>query len=215
MALLSTLLLAVAAHADVWWLEVEPWTPEPGGRVAVTLRRASGAAATDEPLRFQRLWTNGRAWVDAEFVVDRPGLQLLAFVSDETQPTHAAKALVVVGPTPDSRSLHLSELGHALEIVPQTDPVELVRGGGRLAVQVLFEREPLADVRVLAESIAADGEVSERREATTDEIGLASFELGAGALWRVRVVHRPRHGDDIGQPFSSTLSLVTGATGRR
>ncbi len=145
-------------------------------------------------------------------MVDRPGLQLLAFVSDESSSTHAAKALVVVGSTPDSRSLHLSELGHRLEIVPQTDPAELLRGGGRLSVQVLFEREPLADVRVTAESMDTGGAAGERREATTDEIGLASFELGAGDRWRIRVVHRPRHGDGTGQPCSSTLTLVAGAS---
>ncbi|NIM60599.1 MAG: DUF4198 domain-containing protein, partial [Acidobacteria bacterium] len=89
-------------------------------------------------------------------------------------------------------------------IVPQTDPVLLARDGGRLEVQVLFEREPLAGVNLLAmpkrdpmESIVTG---------VTDEIGVGSLDLPRGGLWLIQVNYKTRKKER----FRSTLVLQAG-----
>ena len=90
-----------------------------------------------------------------------------------------------------------------LEIVPQTDPVKLSRDGGTLEVQVLYEREPLAGVRLLAlpRGAAADEHVI----AITDEIGVAKFDLTRAGLWLVELAYKHE-----GVRSRSTLVLRAG-----
>jgi uncharacterized GH25 family protein len=93
--------------------------------------------------------------------------------------------LLVIDQAGTDNPIRWSELGQRLEIVPQSDPVKLARGGGKLEVQVLFEREPLAGARVraLPEADRSGG----AKMATTDEIGLASVVLDRPGLWLVEV----------------------------
>ena len=124
--------------------------------------------------------------------------------SDGTQRTHHAKALVIVGDAAASSPLRWSELGQRLEIVPQSDPVQLIRGGGELEVQVLWEREPLAGVSV--EAVLRDGARQAAQVATTDEIGVVRFDLQRRGFWVICVEHDAGFGD--GALASATLTLA-------
>jgi hypothetical protein len=153
---------------------------------------------------FQRLWRQGRADLRAaegsipaaSFVAEHAGVQLLAFVS--SQGDRFCKSLVVVGDPPEGDPLRWSELGQTLEIVPQSDPVTLVRRGGVLEVQVLFEREPLADAAV---SFVPQSEPGAAVSLRTDEIGVVRRRLDRAGLWLVRTAHGSR---------VATLTVVAG-----
>jgi uncharacterized GH25 family protein len=93
-----------------------------------------------------------------------------------------------------------------LEIVPQTDPVELLERGGRLEVQVLWEREPLAGVNVVA--TPRDGSGSSARPFVTDEIGMARVDLDAAGSWIISVVHAGQTEDEPRGRVESTATLV-------
>jgi hypothetical protein len=141
---------------------------------------------------FQRLWKGGRvnlraaegAVPAATFAVDRPGVQLIAFESSRGD--RFCKSIVVVGDPPAGDPLRWSELGHTLEIVPQTDPVALARDGGRIEVQVLFEREPLADATV---TFVSEADAPEGKALSTDEIGVVRFSLNQAGRWLIRTSH--------------------------
>lgn len=120
-----------------------------------------------------------------------------------------AKALHVAENPNLGDPIRWSETGQMLEIVPQSDPVALARSGGRLEVQALFDREPLADVWIEAWP-ASGGEPTRLR---TDEIGVVAFRPTEPGLWVLSVEHAYRceacGGDRV--LGSSTLSLRIGA----
>ena len=154
---------------------------------------------------FQRLWKGGRVNLRAAegalpagtFTADRPGVQLIAFESASGD--RFCKSLVVVGQPKVGDPLRWSELGQTLEIVPQTDPVVLARNGGTLEVQVLFEREPLADATV---SFVPESDAGAAKTLRTDEIGVVRFRLDRAGLWLVRTSHGA---------IGATLTVTAGA----
>lgn len=190
-SVLSFLLLAsigpVFGNSDLWLLP-EPSSPRPGQRVVVRLMQGApfeGASAPAEGTKkFQRVWKGGRRSAGGDFAPSESGVQLVVY-DDGTG--RYCKAVVVVGEASADDPIRYSEVGHRLEIVPQTDPVALVRRGGELEVQVLFEHEPLAGAIVAALPRRAPREG--RRTAVTDEIGLARFVLDRAGTWMVRVAH--------------------------
>jgi hypothetical protein len=215
-AILSAAALAPALAGELW-IEAGPAPVEPGGEVVVRLYDGDPFAGSEQPYRaaavglFQRLWRAGRANLAgvegapplARFRVDEPGVQVIVY--NDGGARAFGKALLVVGDAPEGDPLRYSELGQRLEIVPQSDPVELLRRGGTLEVQVLFEREPLAGARVVA--VPAADPSNGLEAAITDEIGLARLRLGRAGRWLVRVRHRP--GDET--RISSTLTLDAAA----
>ena len=199
MALLSwAVILPTAVNAADVWIQPNPVTVSTGATVAVRLYEGSAFEGTersyreDQIGRFQRLWKGGRvnlrategAVPAATFSADRPGVQLIAFES--ARGDRFCKSLVVVGNPQPGDPLRWSELGQALEIVPQTDPVSLARDGGTLEVQVLFEREPLADATV---SFVPESDAQAAKTLRTDEIGVVRFRLNRAGLWLVRTSH--------------------------
>jgi len=169
--------------ASELWLQPDPPAPLPGQSVVVRVMRGEPFAGEEERSggRPRRIWKRGRQEVAADFRPAEPGIQLIV----HEEPERYAKAIVVVGQAPTDDPIRYSEVGHRLEIVPQSDPVLVQRRGGELEVQVLFEHEPLAGVIVTAlpEAAPRDG----RRTAVTDEIGLARFRLDRPGTWMVRV----------------------------
>lgn len=196
--------IAPASGAPELWLLAEPSSPVPGQRVVVRLMQGEPFEGRETALdarnngRLQRVWKGGRENLTAGFAPRKPGVQLVAY----EEPRRYCKALVVVGEAPHDDPIRYSEVGHRLEIVPQTDPVVLKRSAGELEVQVLFEQEPLAGVIVFAlpQGAPRDG----RRTAVTDEIGLVRFALDRPGTWMVRVVH-------TGAEARATLILQVGA----
>jgi hypothetical protein len=200
------------AAAEVWIASI-PGSPQPSEDIRVVVMEGSPFDESARPLtvregRFQRVWKRGRQDLSvrddgrqaSEFTPQRPGVQLVAFSNlRATGGTDYCKALIVVGDASPSDPIHLSEMGHRLEIVPQTDPVTLLRRGGTLQVQLLLDREPLAGTTVRAIPAAdPDGGV---QSAPTDEIGLADLRLDGPGRWMIHVDHHD---------LSSTLIVVAG-----
>lgn len=207
--------LVPATAADLW-VESGPPGARPGDAIAVRLFSGEPFAGTEQPYRadglFQRLWRSGRANLSgaegglpaARFQAGEAGVQVIVYSDPDAGAF--AKSVLVVGDAAVEDPLRYSELGQRLEIVPQSDPVELLRRGGVLEVQVLFEREPLAGARVVA--VPQADPQGGLEAAITDEIGLARLQLGHGGRWLVRVRHRPSGG----RALSSTLTLDTAGT---
>lgn len=205
--LLAALLLQLsAAEAGVQWLVPEPATAEPPSEIVVRLFEGEPFDGKERPyaegreVLFQRVWKSGRVGLGnggGSFRVDRSGVQLVGYGSEATG--DYCKAIVVVGDVGEGDPLRYSEMGQRLEIVPQSDPVTLLKRAGRLEVQVLFEREPLAGVvvRAIPEKAPGDGALRAR----TDEIGLVDFALDHSGLWMIAVERGP---------ISATLVLLVG-----
>ncbi len=82
------------------------------------------------------------------------------------------------------------QLGHRLEIVPLADP-SVVKPGGILPVQVLFESKPLADVQVAAMGRRGRKKVTIHR-ARTDASGRVELNIDHAGEWIVRLVYLRR-----------------------
>jgi hypothetical protein len=219
----AALLCAPGALAGELWIQPEPPDPAAGQEITLRLFEGEPFAGEERPYtaerngRFLRLWKKGRTGLTglegrkpaARFVAEEPGAQLI--VLDAPSSGSYCKALVVVGAPGAGDPLRWSELGQRLELVPQSDPVELLAGASVLEVQVLFEREPLAGVRVAAVPASAPREGA--RSAVTDEIGLVTLTLDRPGWWLVRVAHRPRGGESRtagGRELTATLMLAAG-----
>lgn len=221
---------AGAAGADAW-LQLDPLAPSVAEEIRV--RFLEGKPFRGRELAFddsrvellQRLWRNGRRNLGGEagrtpmaaFRVDRPGVQLVVYSgrsADSPVADTFCKAVVVVGTSERRDPLRWSEVGQRLELVPQSDPVGLVERGGRLEVQLLYEREPLADTVVTA---VPETDSKALRTAKTDEIGVVGFELDRPGRWVIAVQHRARC-SDCGTPapvdFRASITVVSGGGSR-
>jgi hypothetical protein len=212
-------------------LRLEPLAPAVGDEIRVHLLDGNAAGGREIAFRgdrvesLQRLWRNGRRNLSGEeggtplavFRVDRAGVQLVVYsgrASDAPVSDTFCKAVTVVGTSERRDPLRWSEVGQRLELVPQSDPVGLAERGGTLEVQLLFEREPLADVTVTA---VPESDPKKRLETTTDEIGVARFDLASRGLWVIAAGHRARCTDcGTAQPidFRTSFTLVSGSGGR-
>lgn len=211
------LLVALPSRAATLWLEPDPAAPAANQPVQMRLMlgdRFSGeerALDADAVVSFQRLRKNGRenlpretgAKPVARYETGGDGVEIVTLAWKGQTGEYYCKSVQVVGDAAAGHPLRYSETGQRLELVPQTDPVELARDGGTLEIQVLFEREPLAGVRLLAlPENPGDGE---HVIAVTDEIGLAKFELSRAGLWLIELAYKYDGGR-----YRSTLVLRAG-----
>jgi len=210
------LAFAPAGAANLW-LEPDPVTPAADQPVKIRLMLGDRFAGEERAMdaeavvTFQRLRKNGRENLPREqgtqpvasYTTGGDGVEIVTLVWQGKVGGYYCKAVQVVGDAEPGHPLRFSETGQRLEIVPQTDPVELARKGGTLEVQVLYEREPLAGIRLLAlpKNAAAD----EHIVAITDEIGLARFELARPGLWLIEMAYKHE-----GARSRSTLVLRAG-----
>lgn len=219
---------ATAARAQTRYALPETTHPATGAEVRIRLMSGVPFAAEALPVaelsdvRLQRLWRSGRVELElddaggaAPFRATAPGVQLIAYEpraepGSATDVASFGKALVVVGPASCKELIWRSELGHHLEIVPATDPVALLDRGGTLEVQILFRREPLAGVTVVA--VAEGAPAESYRRAVTDTLGHARFDLDRPGRWLVHLAYKSHErGDDPGWSlFQSSLLLVSG-----
>jgi hypothetical protein len=215
--MIFTGLALTSVQASGMWLIPAPAAPQTAQGVTLRLmlgRSLQGEEQPYDPERiasFQRIRKNGRSSLAgqpgkspaASFRSGGAGVELIALAARSApgrSPDRFCKTLLVVGDADVDDPIRWSELGQRLEIVPQSDPVKLLRSGGELEVQVLFEREPLAGVQVRAvPQVAREGG---SRTATTDEIGLATFKLDTPGLWLIEVARGNVH---------STLVLSVGS----
>ncbi len=121
--------------------------------------------------------------------------------------TSLAKAIVHVGDRNDPAAT--KPVGLKLEIVPQTDPLQ-VRPGEKLPVLVLFDGKPLADAQVVCISDYFPIDEEERHEfmTRTSYQGIAMVPIQNPGNWMVRLVHMVEgQGDYDWESFSSSLTF--------
>ena len=202
MGLCLLVLAALPAGAQTLWLEPDPITPGAEQPVSVHLilgDRFSGeerAIEADRLVTFQRLRKNGRENLAREngtlpvasYTSGDDGVEIVSLTWKGKATSYYCKSVQVVGAAKPGHPLRYSELGQRLEIVPQTDPVLLAQEGGRLEVQVLYEREPLAGIGVLA--MPKHDSVANAISKVTDEIGVTSFDLTRGGAWLIQVGYK-------------------------
>jgi uncharacterized GH25 family protein len=101
--------------------------------------------------------------------------------------------------------------GHALELVPQANPVTPMGPGQEIAVQLLFKGQPLKDhvVSFVPRSGTLQSGFDPTYERRTDAQGVASFEPKSGDVYLVVAHHHTDEaGDDyVGTAFSATLTV--------
>ena len=222
---LAIALLAPAAQAQSVYLLAEPSLPGTGDEVRIRLM--SGAPFQGQELKLselrgsllQRLWRRGMTNLKGPltFQPSEPGVQVIAYFPHGASGTvnrdsgSYGKALVVVGEAAAGEKIWRSELGQRLEIVPQTDPVSLAGQPGKLEIQVLLDREPLAGSTVVAVAESAPAESYKR--AMTDTLGHASFDLDRPGRWLIHLAHkRLEHDPEPGWILlQSSLVLTVGS----
>jgi uncharacterized GH25 family protein len=152
-----------------------------------------------------------------KFVAAEPGLYTVAHTLDTlhrtTRAVKSGKAYFVVSRSLDRVSTDHpgfeKPLGHALEIVPEANPVTPMGPGQPIAVRVLFDGKPLAGARLsfIPRGTALAEEFDDRYERTTDEQGRASYTPKEGNYFLV-VVHHARP-DQKGEGYDATHYSAT------
>ncbi len=154
-----------------------------------------------------------------KFVAAQPGLYTVAHRSDRvvsyapTRSVKSSKTMFVVSDSldqvPRDQTGFDVPLGHALEIVPTSNPVAPMGPGQAINVQLLFQGRPWADAKV---SFIPRGETLEEGfdaeyERMTDSQGRASFTPRTGNVYLV-VAHRAAP-DEAGDGYQSTKYSAT------
>ncbi|MCB9875857.1 MAG: DUF4198 domain-containing protein [Planctomycetaceae bacterium] len=154
-----------------------------------------------------------------KFVAAQPGLYTVVHTSDRvvsyapTRSIKSAKAMFVVSDSLDKIARDQTgfdkSLGHALEIVPTTNPVVPMGPGQPINVQVLYQGKPWSGAKV---SFIPRGESLEEGfdaefERTTDAQGLASFTPRTGNVYLV-VTHR-QEPEASGEGYENTKYSAT------
>ena len=138
----------------------------------------------------------------AKFAAAKAGLYVVAHTQDKVvnhgkpvRSVRSAKAYFLVSPSLDKVARDVpgfdKPLGHALEIVPEANPVAPMGPDVPIKVRVLFHGKPLAGSRV---SFIPRGETlaegfDKTHDRTTDELGRAAFTPKTGNYYLVVVHH--------------------------
>lgn len=154
-----------------------------------------------------------------KFVAAELGLYTVASTSDRvvsyapTRSVKSAKTMFVVSGSLDKIARDQTgfdvPLGHALELVPTSNPVVPMGPGQSINVQLMFKDKPLADTKI---SFIPRGETLEEGfdaeyERTTDARGQAGFTPRTGNVYLV-VAHRLEP-NESGDGYESTKYSAT------
>ena len=161
-----------------------------------------------------------------KFIADRAGLYTIAQTSDAvvtyapTRSIKSGKAFFVASKTLDTVPVNNPGfdklLGHALELVPLTNPVTPMGPGTPLKVKLLYKGKPLANEKV---SFIPRGQTlkegfDEQFDRKTDKDGVATFEPKDANYYLV-VAHRAEDNEAganyTSTKYSATMSLLVPA----
>jgi hypothetical protein len=159
----------------------------------------------------------------AKFAAAAPGLYTASHQMDRVvnhgvpvRSIKSAKCCFVVSPSLDKPPPHNpgfdKPLGHALELVPESNPVTPMGPGQAIRVRVLLHGKPLAGGRVsfIPRGETLSPEFDERYERKTDAEGRASFTPTTGNYYLVAVHHTAadeRGADYERTQYSATLTV--------
>jgi uncharacterized GH25 family protein len=164
-------------------------------------------------------YTPKEGYWTTRFTAAKPGLYCVAQASDKVASygpiriVRSAKTYFVVSKSldnvPRANPGFDKPLGHALELVPESNPVTPMGPGTAIKVRLLYKGKPLAGAVV---SFIPRGETlteafDERFERKTDEQGRASFTPREGNYYLV-VAHRVEMGES-GKGYQSTKYAAT------
>lgn len=159
----------------------------------------------------------GEGYWTARFQPQQPGLYMIAHTYDRvvsyapTRSIKSGKTFFVASESLDSVPVFDGfdrQLGHALELVPLTNPVTPMGPGQSIRVKLLFQGKPLAGARVSfiprGQTLAED--FDQRFERLTDDNGIVRFEFTEANHYLI-VAH---HADDrAGEGYTSTKYSAT------
>jgi uncharacterized GH25 family protein len=153
------------------------------------------------------------------FVTDQPGLYTIAQTSDAvvsyapTRSIKSGKAYFVASKSMDNVPVNNpgfdKPLGHALELVPLTNPVTPMGPGTPLKVKLLFKGKPMAGetIAFIPRGQTLKEGFDEQFERKTDKDGVATFEP-KDANYYLIVAHRADD-TEAGQGYTSTKYSAT------
>lgn len=155
----------------------------------------------------------------SRFVATEPGLYVVEHSIDKlvnhgkpTRSLKSAKTMFVVSKSldkvPQDNPGFDRIFGHALELVPVTNPVTPMGPGQKLAVKLLLKGQPLTNSQVsfIPRSEPLTEEFDDRFERKTDANGLAQFTPKSGDYYLV-VAHLKT--DESGDGFEATSYSAT------
>jgi uncharacterized GH25 family protein len=158
----------------------------------------------------------------AKFTTAKPGVYLVAHTADRVvshgRPVRAVrsgKAFFLASASLDKVARDWTgfekPLGHALELVPEANPVAPMGPGTPIKVRLVFQGQPLAGARV---SFIPRGEVLKEGfdpnyERTTDTHGRAAFTPTAGNYFLVVAHHKVPAGPAAGYDHTAYAATLT------
>ncbi len=124
--------------------------------------------------------------------------------------SRCAKSLLHVGSSGKTPAALLKRnTGLTLELIPQTDPLQL-RGGGSFTVQLLYLNKPLQGVLVKAlPQTAADEVKTPQITGRTDAQGRVTLPLSRGGVWLINAVHMVKAPAQLNADWESVWSSLT------
>lgn len=153
----------------------------------------------------------------AKYVPTKPGVHTVAHSLDTlhrtTRAIKSGKTFFIASPKLDEVAKNQpgfnQPLGHALELIPETNPVVPKGPQMPIKVQLLFKGKPLPDARVtfVPRGTTLKEGFDEQHERLTDAQGRASFKPKSGNYYLV-VVHHMRE-DETGEGYDKTAYSAT------
>ena len=168
-------------------------------------------------------YTPKEGYWTAPFSAAKPGLYLVAHTCDKvvsyapTRSSKSAKTFFLVSKSLDNVSRDNpgfdKVLGHALELVPETNPVTPMGPGMPIKVKLLYKGKPMADARVsfIPRGATLTEGFDPRYERKTDKQGRASFTPKEGNYYLVVAHHlEPKESGEKYQStkYSATLTVL-------
>jgi uncharacterized GH25 family protein len=189
----------------------------------LTVTGPDGKAIDLRPSLADLGYTPKEGFHSAKVSTAKPGLYVIAHTADRVvnhgkpvRSVRSAKAYFLASPSLDKVKGDWGgfdkPLGHALELVPEANPVAPMGPGTPIKVRALFRGKPLADARV---SFIPRGETlaegfDKTYERTTDAAGRATFTPRTGNYYLVVVHHKepaPGKSEYDTVAYSATLTV--------
>jgi uncharacterized GH25 family protein len=187
----------------------------------ISVVRPTGESVDLKPHLVDTGLTPKEGYWTARYTTTEPGLHVVAQTSEsmhgKTRSLKSGKTYFMgsmkLDEVPTTKSSHDKPLGHALEIVPLSNPVTEMGPGQPIRVKILFQSKPLNGARVsfVPRGAVLDEGFDKNYERETTSEGVASYTPQEGNVILVVVHHSAadQKGDGYdGTSYSSTLTIA-------